>query len=341
MLLFSEDTFSFIFFPARLVCNLLFGRLLSFPILLGQIVFQAENRKTLTELDIKDGALNNNHQLSEKNQYVIYFGGNVESATYKGVYDRSFYAINEELKTFLIKYDYPGVGNSAGYPSSYLDLVDGAEKVINKLLNKGIKPEQIILHGLSLGGAISLYAYKRMLDKGVTLGGVFNDRSFSTLSDAALGMLGVSLYDSNIISKLFYIILKPIVKALLWLCMWEMNPYKIYNELDSDKKDFIAVANYNNYSDGVIHHGASMFSALNNNLSNKEQYELNFNEHLFFNDCKTSMSIFDDELPWPWPSCQHMAPELNCNINPDSKIQNHKEYFQNFQNRIYRKTVRT
>ena len=339
-MLFLEDTVSFIFFPARLVCNLLLGRLLSFLILPGQISYRAKkDGDILTELDIKGDALNDDHQLSEKNQYVIYSGGNAESVLDTGVYDNSFYAINEELKTFLIKYDYPGVGNSPGYPSSYLDLVDGAEKVINKLLNKGIKPEQIILHGLSLGGAISLYAYKRMLDKGVTLGGVFNDRSFSTLSDAALGMLGVSLYDSNIISKLFYIILKPIVKALLWLCMWEMNPYKIYNELDSDKKDFIAVANYNNYSDGIIHHGASMFSALNNNLSNKEQYELNFNEHLFFNDC-TSMSIFGDG-PWPRPNWQHMAPELNCNINSDSQTQNHKDYFQNFQRRIYGKTVKT
>ena len=53
------------------------------------------------------------------------------------------------------------------------------------------------------------------------------------------------------------------------------------------------------------------------------------------------MSIFDDEWPWPWPSCQHMAPELNCNINPDSQTQNHKDYFQNFQHRIYGKTVKT
>jgi len=320
-----DDVLSFVFLPARLICSLTLGRLISFFILPAQIMYQSDYQ--LDDIELNTDILADKHVVSDKDQYVIYIGGNGESGTkdYLGVYNQDFYLNDENIKTHLIKFNLPGVFLSPGAPNCYNDLVDASERVVEKLLAKGIRSDQIILHGLSLGGAISLYTYKKMLDKGITLGGIFNDRSFSTLSDAVLGMIGISLYESNIISKLFYIILKPLVKAILWLCMWEMEPYSIYKEIENSRKDFIAVENNEKFRDGIIHHGASMYTAINNDSDN------DISEHLFY---------FDKNKPkryimWPWSSIEHMAPELNCNHYPDAKHQNYQDYFHDFQRKIY------
>lgn len=77
-----------------------------------------------------------------------------------------------ELDLSVFVYDYRGYGRSAGSPSeegTYLD----AEAAYQWLLNKGFRPEQILLLGESLGGAVATELAVRKPARGLILVSTF------------------------------------------------------------------------------------------------------------------------------------------------------------------------
>jgi hypothetical protein len=61
----------------------------------------------------------------------------------------------------VCSFNYRGVGKSTGFPRTVDDLVEDGTAVIKRLLKKGVRPENIVVHGFSLGGAV---ATKAVLD---------------------------------------------------------------------------------------------------------------------------------------------------------------------------------
>lgn len=89
-------------------------------------------------------------RLSE--EYLIIFShGN--SANISGLGTR--YSFFEELNFSYLAYDYPGYGRSTGTPGEE-GLYASHHAVIDLAGTLGFPPEKIILHGLSLGGAVAV-----------------------------------------------------------------------------------------------------------------------------------------------------------------------------------------
>ncbi|WP_419247207.1 alpha/beta hydrolase [Wolbachia endosymbiont of Rhagoletis indifferens] len=82
---------------------------------------------------------------------------------------------------------------------------------INELMDKGVKPENIILFGHSFGGAVASAVLKHFADKNVKLGGVIFTSTFSSFH-TAIGHFPIP--QAKILSMLPSSILKKLLKAL-------------------------------------------------------------------------------------------------------------------------------
>jgi pimeloyl-ACP methyl ester carboxylesterase len=86
----------------------------------------------------------------------------------------------------IVAFNYRGVGKSTGFPRRWEDLVDDADAVLKHVMVVyGVRVGDVIAHGWSLGGGVAMSLRTR--HPGLV---VVNDRSFSSLSSAASGMLG-------------------------------------------------------------------------------------------------------------------------------------------------------
>lgn len=83
----------------------------------------------------------------------------------------------------IICYDYPNVGRSTGEALTEDDLLYSCTKVAKTLLQSGVKPEHVFLHGWSLGGAVATLVTKKLEDEGIQIAGHCNERSLSSLID--------------------------------------------------------------------------------------------------------------------------------------------------------------
>lgn len=78
----------------------------------------------------------------------------------------------------ILSYNYRGVGFSEGMHTKDEELISDAIKVVQSLTAKGVKLENIELHGLSLGGTVATIAATKLALK--VLG---NERSLSSIQD--------------------------------------------------------------------------------------------------------------------------------------------------------------
>lgn len=130
------------------------------------------DKVTLTEHNIKSGKNTLNllylHNPESKN-YVIYFHGNAgnNQTNINVLYDFSICNV--------ILFDYSGYGKSTGRPTISVVCKDAYNVWLFVTQKLGIKPENIILYGCSLGGAIAshliykLYKKNRGLAKAIIL----------------------------------------------------------------------------------------------------------------------------------------------------------------------------
>lgn len=100
---------------------------------------------------------------------IIFSHGNASNISgLNYIYD--FY---NKLNVNYIAYDYPGYGRSTGNPSEKL-LYESLEAVLSYCTNKlKINESQIILHGMSLGGAVTIEIAGSNTPKGVIIESAF------------------------------------------------------------------------------------------------------------------------------------------------------------------------
>lgn len=118
-------------------------------------------------------------QRQTSKQWVVYCRGNrglMEFAREEMISDAKQTGAN------FVGFNYRGVGRSQGKPSHIKDLVADATHVVDTLINGyGVKPENIILKGHSLGGGVATLTALQFHQRGQRVY-LWNDRSFSNIS---------------------------------------------------------------------------------------------------------------------------------------------------------------
>ena len=109
-------------------------------------------------------------------RWVVWFLGN--GARYEECH-REMEQYAQDLGVSVCVFNYRGVGRSSGLAWAFEDLVTDGNQVLKALCErKQLRSSDVLLHGHSLGGAVS--ALVRVENPGVTL---INDRSFGALSE--------------------------------------------------------------------------------------------------------------------------------------------------------------
>lgn len=119
----------------------------------------------------------------------------------------------------VLFFNYRGVGKSTGLLEKPEDLYTDAETCIQYLLSKGVKEEDIVINGHSLGGGIG--AQVATLHDKISY---INERSFSSLSNAAASM------GSKIWKPLGWV-----ARKLITSCNWEMDTLKVWDKIKGKK----------------------------------------------------------------------------------------------------------
>ncbi len=115
-----------------------------------------------------------NPEPAKGQKWIVYFNGNGY------VWEHNYEAlkqISKETGANVLSFNYRGVGRSGGAITSAQDLIEDGEAAVQYLLSQGVLPEDIVLHGHSLGGGVATAVVAK--HQGMHL---VNDRSFSSLS---------------------------------------------------------------------------------------------------------------------------------------------------------------
>lgn len=139
----------------------------------------------------------------------------------------------------LVSFNYRGVGRSTGCPKSFNDLVIDGIAQVQRLLDQKVTSQNITLNGRSMGGAIAaLVAYHFHQQKQPI--NVFNDRSFSTMTNVIVGsMRGEN--EETWRGKLLGWFAKPFIKLGLSLVQWEVNAGDAFKAIPIAYRDYMLV----------------------------------------------------------------------------------------------------
>gem|GEM_PF-4087412 len=211
----------------------------------------------------------------EDQKYTIYFKGQAE------FYENNFERLEKDAKDFQhvsIGFNYRGAGESTGIARSMDDLVADGIAQVQRLLDKGVKPENITLSGWSLGGGVATLVAKHFHDKFRDEGknqniNLFADRTFSSLTNAVLGFIRTigsggefgqnSGKQESWFGKALAFILKPLVKAMLRAEGWDHDIAAAYQALPTENKRAV-----NASGDAIV----SDYAALRAGLDNPEEH---------------------------------------------------------------------
>ena len=114
--------------------------------------------------------------------YIIYFHGNAGNLTHHYFYNQWFV---QNLNAVVFAVDYSGYGTSTGKPSEkncYADALAGLKKFMEL---ENIAPDQIVIMGRSLGGAVAMQLAMDMQAEKTPCRALILESTFSSISDMA------------------------------------------------------------------------------------------------------------------------------------------------------------
>jgi hypothetical protein len=205
---------------------------------------------TADGIEIDTLAIQNEDQLTKEpkdQKWIVFFVGN--DSCYEQLL-HYYKTISESTGANIYSGNYRGVMESKGAPNSTHDLVLDGEAMVQKLLADGVPPENILIHGWSLGGGVATEVSSYHQEKGHEMG-IVNDRSFASLISATAGLIPV---------------VGGLLGRIIWLAGWRFNSLANYKKIKQEDK-FIIVGNKN---DQVIAHKASLYKAYKNSRNKKE-----------------------------------------------------------------------
>lgn len=182
------------------------------------ISFETEDNIKIDGLTIRNGS---------SNKWIIFMNPNAMC------YETNLNFLHEYGRTTgvnILAFNYRGVGESEGYPAGIEDLVKDGDAAFQYLMNQEkANSNEILLHGLSLGGIVATYVRTRHPD-----GPVVNQNSLSTIGNFIEGALLEILEEhprraclSNLIARFASNILKEAAWEVDCMTKWrEIKGYK-------------------------------------------------------------------------------------------------------------------
>ena len=159
------------------------------------------------KLDMVKFAPKEDHELPGCGKHIVnFFGAN----TY---YEGNFRDMANEAKATgaaVYGFNYPGFNSSNGKVKEFADLVDSGIAVINKLIEQGIKPDDIILQGDCFGAAVAEKVKQHLKENSIYVRSV-NSNSFVSFESAVY-----DFFDKSSLLRPF----KGIVSLLLQYTGW-------------------------------------------------------------------------------------------------------------------------
>ena|GEM_PF-7042146 len=266
--------FAFLLKPVQFIMNMLFGRLLAFAILpvahidsriqetreehnnwfnpknnyLGKTRLAVETKRysltyNLLNVTTHDDAiletleLKQPHHIPAETNHIIYFTGN--GSCYEDIIN-TMLADAKEFTCNAIGFNLRGVVNSTGSASSETHLLTDSIAQVQRLLDKGIPPEKIILKGHSLGGVLATLTAAHFKKLGIEVK-LFNDRSLSSVTNFVISFFFPESKHLNWIQKGIIWGIKAIVYPFVSLSGWELDAGSAYKTITDDNKDYILI----------------------------------------------------------------------------------------------------
>lgn len=118
--------------------------------------------------------------LAKARLVVVFFTGNRGNRSYRDSKLRRLSALGAEV----ICFDYRGYGDSGGSPSEEGLALD-ARAVWDYLKQKNVKPESIVIHGESMGGAVAIRLVSELCAQKTPPAGLVVEGTFTRLLDVA------------------------------------------------------------------------------------------------------------------------------------------------------------
>ncbi len=172
-------------------------------------------------------------------KFIIHFCGNNQFAGEKmmGSEEYKIEGASKNVERFdcgVITFDYPGVGKSSDVKATKTKhLVKAGIAQVERLLKQGVKPENIVLDGISLGGAVATltaaHFHNLKPPQGPVRVRLINERSFGKLSSEAAAMA------SHVLTGKLAVLI-PFVSPLIKLTGMEMDAAKAYKSIPDEFK---------------------------------------------------------------------------------------------------------
>lgn len=207
------------------------------------------------------------HTPAPQKNYVIHFVGN--GMSYESAIGE-MEADAEELQCSVVGFNLRGVGKSTGRARSKDDLVTDGIATVQRLLDQGVRPENITLKGHSLGAALATLVTHHFHQHYQAIN-VFNGRSFSSLTNTLVGWIRVSdraRSEETLTRKMLGWLAKPFIRLALMLSKWEINADDAFKNIPEKNKEYVVVRtphskrNSSKIDDPIVTHYASLHMAL-------------------------------------------------------------------------------
>ncbi len=197
-----------------------------------------------------------NSPAEAEQKWIVLYNGN--GASTEGML-ADLAKIAEDTGANVYSGNYRGVGHSEGFPWTSQDLILDGEAMVQRLLTKGVKPENILIHGWSMGGGIGAAVAAK--HPGMHL---CSDRSFSGFDREVAEMIGgiapqilrqLTSWKAETIQKVANAVTK-IASRLVHFLGWIFDSVGNYEKVTGHK--FVM----HHPCDGVIPHKASLYYGL-------------------------------------------------------------------------------
>lgn len=142
--------------------------------------------KTSDGITLKGFTINRDDETDcTKQKWVVGFLGKGQSFPYS-TFRSPLLALSYNVNYLFV--NLRGVGESEGFPRSAEDLYRDGCAIVASLLNQGVEPKNILLHGYSLGGGIAASVTAQYHQDGKMIGCI-HDRSFSSITTTVMSLI--------------------------------------------------------------------------------------------------------------------------------------------------------